>query len=171
LTLVEYDSALLLLSLMLIGGFGFGSYFLWSWGSSSLFLLYWERQFTFGEIKTSCPYEHLSAFGESTLLRVNEKDVILCKGILKIKLQVLIQMAYLRVLLQVIVVFPWSVFFTLFIYFYFLLFSYSYVHTRLGSFHLPAPTPSLTTHSIPSLCPPPPQYPAETILPLFLILL
>jgi hypothetical protein len=28
LTLVEYDSALLLLSLMLIGGFGFGSYFL-----------------------------------------------------------------------------------------------------------------------------------------------
>jgi hypothetical protein len=33
----------------------------------------------------------------------------------------------------------------------------------------PAPTPSLTTHSALSL--PPPQYPAETILPLFLILL
>jgi hypothetical protein len=50
-------------------------------------------------------------------------------------------------------------------------FFYSYVHTRLGSFLPPAPTPSLTTHSAPSLFPPPPQYPAETILPLFLILL
>jgi hypothetical protein len=44
---------------------------------------------------------------------------------------------------------------------FFLLFYYSYVHTRLGSF-LP-PAPSLSTL--------PPQYPAETILPLFLILL
>jgi hypothetical protein len=52
-----------------------------------------------------------------------------------------------------------------------LLFYYSYVHTRLGSFLPPAPTPSLTTHSASSLSPPPPQYPAETILPLFLILL
>jgi hypothetical protein len=33
------------------------------------------------------------------------------------------------------------------------------------------PTPSLTTHSAPSLFPLPPQYPAETILPLSLILL
>jgi hypothetical protein len=48
---------------------------------------------------------------------------------------------------------------------------YSYVHTRLGSFLAPAPTPSLTTHSAHSLSSPPPQYPAETILPLFLILL
>jgi hypothetical protein len=31
------------------------------------------------------------------------------------------------------------------------------VHTRLGSFLPPAPTPSLTTHSAPSLSPPPPQ--------------
>jgi hypothetical protein len=52
----------------------------------------------------------------------------------------------------------------------FFFFYYSYVHTRLGSFLPPAPTPSLTTHSAPS-SPPPPQYPAETILPLFLILL
>jgi hypothetical protein len=43
------------------------------------------------------------------------------------------------------------------------------VHTRLGSFLPPAPTPSLTTHSTPSRSPP--QYPAETILPLSLILL
>jgi hypothetical protein len=50
-------------------------------------------------------------------------------------------------------------------------FYYSYVHTRLGSFLPPAPTPSLTTHRAPSLSPPPPQYPAETILPLSLILL
>jgi hypothetical protein len=35
----------------------------------------------------------------------------------------------------------------------------------------PAPIPSLTTHSTPSLSPPPPQYPAEIILPLSLILL
>jgi hypothetical protein len=52
------------------------------------------------------------------------------------------------------------------IFIYFLFFSfffyYSYVHTRLGSFLPPAPTPSLTTHSAPSLSPPP-QYPAETI--------
>jgi hypothetical protein len=54
---------------------------------------------------------------------------------------------------------------------FFLLFYYSYVHTRLGSFLPPAPTRSLTTHSTPSLSPPPPQYPAETILPLSLILL
>jgi hypothetical protein len=45
------------------------------------------------------------------------------------------------------------------------------VHPRLGSFLPPAPTPSLTTHSTPSLSVPPPQYPAETILPLSLILL
>jgi hypothetical protein len=45
----------------------------------------------------------------------------------------------------------------------FFFFYYSYVHTRLGSFLPPTPTPSLF--------PPPPQYPAETILPLFLILL
>jgi hypothetical protein len=48
---------------------------------------------------------------------------------------------------------------------------YSYVHTRLGSFLPSAPTPSLTTHSAPSLSTLPPQYPAETILPLFLSLL
>jgi hypothetical protein len=54
---------------------------------------------------------------------------------------------------------------------FFVLFYYSYVHTRLESFLTHAPTPSLTTHSTPSLSPPPPQYPAETILPLFLILL
>jgi hypothetical protein len=58
-------------------------------------------------------------------------------------------------------------------YFYFYFFSfffyYSYVHTRLSSVLPPAPTPSLTTHSAPSLSTP--QYPAETILPLFLILL
>jgi hypothetical protein len=46
----------------------------------------------------------------------------------------------------------------------FFFFYYSYVHTRLGSFLPPAPTPST-----PSFSPPPPQYPAETILPLFLI--
>jgi hypothetical protein len=40
----------------------------------------------------------------------------------------------------------------------------------LCHFSPPATTPSLTTHSTPSLSPPPPQYPAETILPLFLIL-
>jgi hypothetical protein len=34
-------------------------------------------------------------------------------------------------------------------------FFYSYVHTRLGSFLPPAPTPSLTTHSTPSLSPHP----------------
>jgi hypothetical protein len=39
----------------------------------------------------------------------------------------------------------------------------------LGHFSPSAPTPSLTTHSAPSS--PHPQYPAETILPLFLILL
>jgi hypothetical protein len=51
------------------------------------------------------------------------------------------------------------------------LFHYSYVHTRLGSFLPHAPTPSLTTYSTSSLSPSPPQYPAETILPLSLILL
>jgi hypothetical protein len=51
--------------------------------------------------------------------------------------------------------------------FFFFSFYYSYVHTRLGSFLPPAPTPSLTTHSAPSLSPSPPQYPAETILPFF----
>jgi hypothetical protein len=56
-------------------------------------------------------------------------------------------------------------------FFSFYFFYYSYVHTRLGSFLPPAPTPSHTTHSAPSLSPTPPQYPAETILPLFLILL
>jgi hypothetical protein len=45
------------------------------------------------------------------------------------------------------------------------------VHSILGSFLTPAPTPSLTTHPAPSLSPPPPQQPAETILPLSLILL
>jgi hypothetical protein len=40
-------------------------------------------------------------------------------------------------------------------FFLFLLFYYSYVHTKLGSFLPPAPTPSLTTHSAPSLSPPP----------------
>jgi hypothetical protein len=55
--------------------------------------------------------------------------------------------------------------------FLFLLFYYSYVHTRLGSFLPPSPTHSFTTHSTPSLFPTPPQYPAETILPLSLILL
>jgi hypothetical protein len=63
----------------------------------------------------------------------------------------------------------YSIFIYLFIFLSFF-FYYSYVHTRLGSFLPPAPTPSLTTHSAPSLSPPP-QYPAETILPLFLILL
>jgi hypothetical protein len=38
-----------------------------------------------------------------------------------------------------------------------LLFYYSYVHTMLGSFLPPAPTPSLTTHSAPSLSPPTPS--------------
>jgi hypothetical protein len=44
-------------------------------------------------------------------------------------------------------------FFLLFFFSFF--FYYSYVHTRLGSFLPPAPTPSLTTHSAPSLRPPP----------------
>jgi hypothetical protein len=52
-----------------------------------------------------------------------------------------------------------------------LFFYYSYLHARLGSFLPPALTPSLTTHSAHSLSFSPPQYPAETILPLFLILL
>jgi hypothetical protein len=42
----------------------------------------------------------------------------------------------------------------LFIFIFIFFFYYSYVHTRLGSFLPPAPTPSLTTHSAPSLCPP-----------------
>jgi hypothetical protein len=41
----------------------------------------------------------------------------------------------------------------------------------LASFLSPAPTFSLTTHSAPSLSPTAPPYPAETILPLSLILL
>jgi hypothetical protein len=41
-----------------------------------------------------------------------------------------------------------SIYLTVFFFFY-----YSYVHTKLGSFHPPAPTPSLTTHSAPSLSP------------------
>uniref|UniRef100_A0A8C0ZQF7 STE20-related kinase adapter protein alpha n=1 Tax=Castor canadensis TaxID=51338 RepID=A0A8C0ZQF7_CASCN len=53
-------------------------------------------------------------------------------------------------------------------FFFFFPFYYSHVHTRLGSFLPPAPTPSLTTHSTPS---PTPSIPAETILPLSLILL
>jgi hypothetical protein len=40
------------------------------------------------------------------------------------------------------------------LFFFFFFFYYSYVHTRLGSFLPPAPTPSLTTHSAPSLSPP-----------------
>jgi hypothetical protein len=47
---------------------------------------------------------------------------------------------------------------------------YSCVHTMFGSFLPPSPTPSLTPQPPPST-PPPPQYLAETILPLFLILL
>jgi hypothetical protein len=39
-------------------------------------------------------------------------------------------------------------------FFFSFFFYYSYVHTRLGSFLPPAPTPSLTTHSTPSLSPP-----------------
>jgi hypothetical protein len=35
-------------------------------------------------------------------------------------------------------------------FFFSFFFYYSYVHTRLGSFLAPAPTPSLTTHSTPS---------------------
>jgi hypothetical protein len=40
------------------------------------------------------------------------------------------------------------------LFFFSFFFYYSYVHTRLGSFLPPAPTPSLTTHSAPSLSPP-----------------
>jgi hypothetical protein len=47
---------------------------------------------------------------------------------------------------------------------------YSYVHTMFGSFLPPAPTPPLPPPPPPS--PPiPPRYPAETILPLSLVLL
>jgi hypothetical protein len=53
-------------------------------------------------------------------------------------------------------------------FFFLLLFICAY---KAWVFLPPAPTPSLTTYSIPSLSPPTPQYPAETILPLFLILL
>jgi hypothetical protein len=38
---------------------------------------------------------------------------------------------------------------------------YSYVHTMLGTFLPPAPTPSLTTHSTPSLSPPTPSIPGR----------
>jgi tellurite resistance protein TehA-like permease len=41
----------------------------------------------------------------------------------------------------------------------------------LGHFFPLSPPPPLPTHSAPSLSSLPPQYPAETILPLFLILL
>jgi hypothetical protein len=41
----------------------------------------------------------------------------------------------------------------LFFCFFSFFFYYSYVHTRLGSFPPPAPTPSLITHSAPSLSP------------------
>jgi hypothetical protein len=47
---------------------------------------------------------------------------------------------------------------------FFKLFYYSYMHTMLGTFLRPTSTISLTTHSAPSI-------PAETILPLSLILL
>jgi hypothetical protein len=40
-------------------------------------------------------------------------------------------------------------------FFFSFFFYYSYVHTRLGSFLPPPPTPSLTTHSTPSLSPHP----------------
>jgi hypothetical protein len=64
-----------------------------------------------------------------------------------------------------------TIIFYLFIYLFIFLFFYSYMHTRLGSFLPPCPHP-LPYHPLcPSLSPPPPQYPAETILPLFLILL
>jgi hypothetical protein len=63
------------------------------------------------------------------------------------------------------------IYFLFVIYLFICLFYYSYVHTRLWSFLPPDPTPSLTTHPTPSLSPPPPEYPEETILPLSLILL
>jgi hypothetical protein len=72
--------------------------------------------------------------------------------------------------LKILKILSLSIFFKYFFFFFFF-FYYSYVHTRLGSFLPPAPSPSLTTHSALSLSPPTPQYPAETILPLFLILL
>jgi hypothetical protein len=50
-------------------------------------------------------------------------------------------------------------------------FYYSYVHTILGSFLHPAPTPSLTNLPASFFFPSPPHYLAETILPLSLILL
>jgi hypothetical protein len=52
--------------------------------------------------------------------------------------------------------------------FYFILFIfyYSYVHTRLGSFLPPAPTPSLTNHSAPSL----PPHPLDTQQKLFALI-
>jgi hypothetical protein len=59
----------------------------------------------------------------------------------------------------------------IYLFIFIIFFYYSYVHTMLASFHSPAPTPSLTTHTAPSLSPQPPRYPAETILPLSLILL
>jgi hypothetical protein len=43
---------------------------------------------------------------------------------------------------------------------FFILFYYSHVHTRLGSFLLPAHTPSLTTHSAPP-SPPTPSIPSR----------
>jgi hypothetical protein len=56
-----------------------------------------------------------------------------------------------------------------FLFFVFYLLFYSYVHTMFGSFLPPAPTPSLPPH--PSVSPLPPRHPAETILPLSLILM
>jgi hypothetical protein len=50
-------------------------------------------------------------------------------------------------------------FFVLFLLYFFKFFNYSYVHTMLGSFLPPAPTPSLTTHSAPSLSSPTPSIP------------
>jgi hypothetical protein len=67
------------------------------------------------------------------------------------------------------ITFLWEVTSSPALFFFSFFFYYSYVHTRLGSFLPLAPTPSLTTYSTPSRSPP--QYPAETILPLSLILL
>jgi hypothetical protein len=49
----------------------------------------------------------------------------------------------------------------------FFFFYYSYVHTRLGSFLPPAPTPSLTTHSALSLFPHPLNTQQKLFFPYF----